>query len=603
MYLRRIKVTNTGPLEKLDIECRFDDRGRPFPVVLVGRNGSGKSIAIAYVVNALISAHSSIFDDSDVQRGKVYKIRSPAYITSGAAYSMGIVQFDNEYSVAEIQLSGRKDSFKQPVEEYLHWNQIKSHQTSHFYSTFNQFRDQLRESLSSDTHLYFPANRYEEPAWLNEVNLTNRSEYFSRVNTAGTSERPIVAHSPLRKIQNWLLDLIYDAYAIERVVIVGGDGRSTPIAVGEGTATKLLSIVEDVVRTVVGAGDGPFRWSVGGRTRRTIGITVGGRIITNNIFSLSSGQTAALDLFLAILMDYDLSHSQAKSSEDIRGVVIVDEVDLHLHVDLQQGLLPTLISKFPNVQFILSTHSPFFLLGLAKVIGEDRVQVLDLPSGTEISVEQFAEFEIVYGQIKDSLRFQHDVRELSRSVQKPVLFVEGVTDIDYIKRAATVLGKEGLLDKFRIYDAQGRPNLDKVWQAYKSHLHQYLEESWILLYDCDTQIKEDSVGRLFKKVIPKQVSPVEKGIENLFRNETLSRARAHKPAFIDVTESFQKITRGVKEIVPEIWEVNRDEKRNLCDWVCQNSSASDFSNFQVIFDILQSIEDCGTSSISTHLEQ
>lgn len=43
---------------------------------------------------------------------------------------------------------------------------------------------------------------------------------------------------------------------------------------------------------------------------------------------------------------------------ETEGVVLIDEVDLHLHPGWQQRILPDLTRTFPNVQFIVTTHSP-----------------------------------------------------------------------------------------------------------------------------------------------------------------------------------------------------------------------------------------------------
>jgi predicted ATP-binding protein involved in virulence len=54
------------------------------------------------------------------------------------------------------------------------------------------------------------------------------------------------------------------------------------------------------------------------------------------------------------------------SQEDIlsgEGVVLIDEIDLHLHPSWQALILPTLMDTFPNIQFILTTHS-------SKILGE-----------------------------------------------------------------------------------------------------------------------------------------------------------------------------------------------------------------------------------------
>lgn len=49
---------------------------------------------------------------------------------------------------------------------------------------------------------------------------------------------------------------------------------------------------------------------------------------------------------------------------DAKGVVAIDEIDLHLHPELEQTVLERFMNTFPNLQFIVSTHSPLVLTGL-----------------------------------------------------------------------------------------------------------------------------------------------------------------------------------------------------------------------------------------------
>ena len=53
MYAKRIQLTNYGPIDRLDIPCPFDG-DKPKPIVLVGENGSGKSILLSHIVNGLL---------------------------------------------------------------------------------------------------------------------------------------------------------------------------------------------------------------------------------------------------------------------------------------------------------------------------------------------------------------------------------------------------------------------------------------------------------------------------------------------------------------------------------------------------------------------
>lgn len=63
--------------------------------------------------------------------------------------------------------------------------------------------------------------------------------------------------------------------------------------------------------------------------------------------------------------------------QNIYGVVLIDEFGIHLHPSLQNDSLMRLKETFPNVQFIISTHSPLILNGLKK----EQVHILTLEKG------------------------------------------------------------------------------------------------------------------------------------------------------------------------------------------------------------------------------
>lgn len=56
-----------------------------------------------------------------------------------------------------------------------------------------------------------------------------------------------------------------------------------------------------------------------------------------------------------------------------RGIVVIDEVDLHLHPELEQAIVGILNSCFPNIQFILTTHSPLVISNLPTESGENSL--------------------------------------------------------------------------------------------------------------------------------------------------------------------------------------------------------------------------------------
>ena len=110
----------------------------------------------------------------------------------------------------------------------------------------------------------------------------------------------------------------------------------------------------------------------------------------------------------------------------------------------------------------------------------------------------------------------------------------------------------------------------------------------MLLYDCDVSERNDASGNVFRRSIREQEShPIHKGIENLFSEETMNKAIQHKAAFIDIYPSREVMVRGVNKCEPERWEVNEDEKANLCDWLCEKGMAEDFHGFEAVFTIIE----------------
>ena len=83
-----------------------------------------------------------------------------------------------------------------------------------------------------------------------------------------------------------------------------------------------------------------------------------------HVDQLSSGERAYLILLSDLARRLQMIQPDAALA-DIPGVVLIDEIDLHLHPDWQRSIVPTLIRVFKSCQFIITTHSP-------QVLGEIR---------------------------------------------------------------------------------------------------------------------------------------------------------------------------------------------------------------------------------------
>ncbi len=78
--------------------------------------------------------------------------------------------------------------------------------------------------------------------------------------------------------------------------------------------------------------------------------------------TLSDGYSAILSIVSELLLRMDAHNAKAY---DMEGIVLIDEIETHLHVELQKKVLPFLTAFFPKIQFIVTTHSPFVLSSVA----------------------------------------------------------------------------------------------------------------------------------------------------------------------------------------------------------------------------------------------
>lgn len=80
---------------------------------------------------------------------------------------------------------------------------------------------------------------------------------------------------------------------------------------------------------------------------------------------LSSGFSSVLSIYADLLVKVEL---EKLARHEISGIVLIDEIDAHLHVTLQKKVFSFFSSAFPNIQFIITTHSPFVVQSVSDCI-------------------------------------------------------------------------------------------------------------------------------------------------------------------------------------------------------------------------------------------
>ncbi len=594
MYLHEIFLKNTGPISECHVKPPFDDTGNPLPVVVVGPNGSGKTIFLSYIVDALFEFAKRAFRDivvPDSSRGTPYfRDIHPRAVRSGERFSLSLLRFRaNKYStVNEIDLyyceklgGVDPDSYSPDVKSVFApvWN----------WTTSGNHKDVLVDEMTvaiemeRHAHAFFPSSRREDPDWLNPKSLQARLVDYESRRSNDVLDKPLWIETCAEENISWVLDVFLDSFIDpDEQQIENYFKYIQEYTLGQQiTLTQSRENVEQILQTILQNKDVKlslnFRYF--GPSRISIGIG-DGRIIPT-LQSLSAGQSQLFNLFATIIRYgewRDLNKSLDLSK--IAGLVVIDELDTHLHPTLQHDVLPELISLFPKVQFIVSSHSPLFLLGMEKRFGADRVTILEMPEAKRINSERYSEFGKAFEYIQSTERYEEEVKQRFVAGTKPLILTEGPLDPRYIKAALARLEEVELLNSFDVefvgrvdekgthYGGnKGLNHFRNIYEANPSLFHRPI----LLIYDCDTQKPPDQIEKLWVRSIQQNTEnmKVKKGIENLFP-EDLFEERFY-------SESPTDDGGYVKHL----------DKSQFCDWICENGSDVDFAKFDRVVEILK----------------
>lgn len=117
---------------------------------------------------------------------------------------------------------------------------------------------------------------------------------------------------------------------------------------------------------------------------------------TFDFYSLSSGFAAILDIVLDLILRME-AHNHKTFDFMLPGIVLIDEIETHLHINLQKSILDLLTTIFPNIQFIITTHSPYILNSVEDCVIYDlekKIRVEDMSGySAEGIVEGYFESE------------------------------------------------------------------------------------------------------------------------------------------------------------------------------------------------------------------
>ena len=325
------------------------------------------------------------------------------------------------------------DLFKQ-TESELYRKYLQRNEHEGFHKSVNS--NIKANSFNNTSITYFPIDRFYLPSWYNSSNYNKiNSQNFERnIDSSGNN---LIKYNISENIKEWLFRVF-----LERNEIATIDNMQN---------VKILNVVSDVQQKInnilrIILDDEAAR--VGAISRFTSNIPIITRNgILEDISSLSSGQMMMFSMFLAILKDFDESKHFGNNKNVADGICIIDEIDLNLHISQQLYVLPKLLNEFPKIQFIITTHSPFFIKGFKDEFASN-CDIYALPLCEKVDsiydFSQFKEAEAAFNDTIDDLKQkienqERQINELINENSSILLVTEGITDSKYIKHSVDVL--------------------------------------------------------------------------------------------------------------------------------------------------------------------
>lgn len=450
MFLKRISSHNVGPIGDIDVCFEKNNNGMPKPVVLVGENGAGKSTIMSNIVDSMFEMARMVYDDAVKQDGykyQYYKAINHSEIRVGEDYMISYVEYEDcekdlryVFKGGSIEKEKACGLIKNQLDDIGNW-EIDGN-----YKAISGGKNDYDSIFNSNVLCFFGPDRYEKPIWLGNKYYEELEHLSINGRFSGEMVNNIVAKNVSDSTLKWLLDVIVDS----RTDIIAD---SNGLHAVHSNINDVLNLgiarqnIEKVMSEILGREvffGLNFRSSYGNRFNIKEKETETEKTVIPTLDSLSTGQSALFNMFSTIIRYADnLNINRSIRIEEIKGIVIIDEIDLHLHTKLQREVLPKLLNLFPNIQFIISTHSPMFLLGMDEFYGKEGYCIYELPEAKKITSEMFGEFQRAYTYMTMTEKYQKEIKnEIQLHIEKTLIVTEGATDWRHLKAALCKSSKE-----------------------------------------------------------------------------------------------------------------------------------------------------------------
>jgi predicted ATP-binding protein involved in virulence len=313
MKIESIRLENFRGISEIEIE--FNKR----VTVFFGVNGAGKSSILA-AINLLYSNIINKIVENRFKQGIKMELSDISY-GSGACEVTGRFALDEENIIEYFRRMDRGTRNRTHTKNVL--DRIYEYYQQHYFNDI---------SKGMPIFVNYGVNRL-----VLDIPLRIRSRH--EFDQKSALEKSIESKIDFRIFFEWFRN--QEDY--ENQVIAQEDRRYKDVA---------LTAVRNAAKGMFGSG-GELKI-----TRNPLEMKVYKDKKWLSVKQLSDGEKCLIALCGDLARRLALAYPSSKNPLNGSGVVLIDEIELHMHPQWQRKTLPYLLNTFPNIQFIITTHSP-----------------------------------------------------------------------------------------------------------------------------------------------------------------------------------------------------------------------------------------------------
>lgn len=340
VYITKLYLENFRCYDKFEID--FDKE----LTVIVAENGQGKT-AILDAVAIAMGPYLSCFSDGKARNIHETDVRQT--VETASKSKLEILRMKSQYPVvigAEGDVEGRHIKWQREL------NNAKGRTTMQHAKMMSSYGKRMVEALRAkdDNEVVLPVIAYYGTGRIwKDSKLRNTIKNIDLERSSGYMDC-LESTSSYANFGHWVKYAIMSAVEIERIIAEKHLTEKNPYR-------EVFKAVEQAIVTCIGSmGWTDIDYSF---VRQNLVLKHKTRGILP-IEALSDGARSVISMVA------DLSYRMVRLNPDLGinavlktpGIVLIDEVDMHLHPSWQQTVLYDLRKAFPLVQFIVTTHSP-----------------------------------------------------------------------------------------------------------------------------------------------------------------------------------------------------------------------------------------------------